>query len=38
MVADWLLRSGIDARNMAGGMLAWTASALPIEPTDGFVA
>jgi rhodanese-related sulfurtransferase len=38
MVADWLARSGIDAVNMAGGMVAWQSAALPIEPADGFVA
>jgi rhodanese-related sulfurtransferase len=38
MVADWLARSGVDASNMAGGMLAWRAASLPIEPADGFVA
>jgi rhodanese-related sulfurtransferase len=38
MVADWLVRSGIDASNMAGGMVAWRAASLPIEPADGFVA
>jgi len=38
MVADWLARSGVEASNMAGGMLAWTASSLPIEPADGFIA
>ncbi len=38
MVADWLVRSGVEASNMAGGMVAWRAASLPIEPADGFVA
>jgi rhodanese-related sulfurtransferase len=38
MVADWLVRSGIDAVNLAGGMQAWQAASLPIEPPGGFVA
>jgi rhodanese-related sulfurtransferase len=38
MVADWLVRSGVDASNMAGGMVAWQIASLPIEPRDGFVA
>lgn len=37
MVADWLVRSGIDASNLAGGLLAWQAASLPIEPADGFI-
>jgi rhodanese-related sulfurtransferase len=27
----WLLAQGIDARNVAGGMLAWAALGLPVE-------
>ena len=38
MVADWLVRSGVDASNMTGGMIAWQISSLPIEPVDGIVA
>jgi rhodanese-related sulfurtransferase len=30
--------SGYDARNMAGGLLAWARSGLPIEPEGGSVA
>ena len=30
--------SGYDARNMAGGLLAWDRSGLPLEPEDGSVA
>jgi rhodanese-related sulfurtransferase len=37
MVADWLVRSGIDASNLAGGLLAWQAASLPIEPAGGFI-
>jgi rhodanese-related sulfurtransferase len=38
MVADWLERSGVEAANMAGGMQAWQAAALPIVPADGWIA
>lgn len=38
MVADWLERCGVDAANMAGGMQAWQAAALPILPADGWIA
>ena len=38
VVADWLERSGIDAVNLAGGMQAWQAASLPIEPVDGWIA
>ena len=38
MVADWLLRSGVDAANMAGGMVAWRVESLPFVPDDGYVA
>jgi rhodanese-related sulfurtransferase len=27
----WLLAQGVDARNVAGGMLAWAALGLPVE-------
>jgi rhodanese-related sulfurtransferase len=30
--------SGFDARNMAGGLLAWDAGGLPLEPESGSVA
>ena len=30
--------SGYDARNMAGGLLAWADKGLPLEPVDGSVA
>lgn len=38
MVADWLHASGVDAANMAGGMLAWRDASLPFVPDDGIVA
>jgi rhodanese-related sulfurtransferase len=38
MAADWLHRSGTDASNMTGGMKAWLAAGLPLEPADGRVA
>ena len=38
MVADWLVRSGIDAANMAGGMVAWRDASLPFVPEGGYVA
>jgi rhodanese-related sulfurtransferase len=30
--------AGYDAYNMAGGLLAWHAGGLPLEPGDGYVA
>ena len=30
--------SGLDAYNLAGGLLAWVEKGLPIEPEDGSVA
>ena len=30
--------SGFQARNMKGGLLAWSAAGLPLEPDDGSVA
>jgi rhodanese-related sulfurtransferase len=38
VVADWLEHSGFDAVNLAGGMQAWQAASLPIEPVDGWIA
>lgn len=37
VVADHLVAAGYDAVNMAGGMYAWMAAGLPIEPDDGIV-
>lgn len=33
-----LLRAGYPAENLAGGLEAWRAEGLPLEPADGFVA
>jgi rhodanese-related sulfurtransferase len=30
--------AGFDAYNIAGGLVAWTAAGLPLEPADGHVA
>jgi rhodanese-related sulfurtransferase len=38
MASEALARAGDDAHNMEGGLLAWQAEALPLEPADGFVA
>jgi rhodanese-related sulfurtransferase len=38
MATDALLQAGFDAHNMTGGMLAWDAAGLEMEPTGGFVA
>ena len=38
MAADAFQAAGYDAYNMAGGLEAWVASGLPIEPEDGRVA
>ena len=36
-VADRLASVGYDAVNLGGGMEAWVAAGLPIEPEDGLV-
>lgn len=33
-----LIRAGYSAENLAGGLEAWQAAGLPLEPADGFVA
>ena len=33
-----LLRAGYEAENLAGGMQAWQAAGLPLEPAGGWVA
>jgi rhodanese-related sulfurtransferase len=38
MATEALSQAGYDAHNMTGGMLAWEAEGLPIEPDGGFVA
>jgi rhodanese-related sulfurtransferase len=37
MAADWLHRNGADAANMIGGMQAWHAAGLALEPAGGRV-
>ncbi|MFZ0043045.1 MAG: rhodanese-like domain-containing protein [Solirubrobacteraceae bacterium] len=38
MAAQALTEAGFDAHNMTGGLLAWEAAGLPLEPEDGAVA
>ncbi|HTU28188.1 MAG TPA: rhodanese-like domain-containing protein [Solirubrobacteraceae bacterium] len=38
MATEAFAQAGYDAHNMAGGMLAWSAAGLPIEPEGGVVA
>ena len=38
MATQAFAQAGYDAHNMAGGMLAWDAAGLPIDPDDGHVA
>jgi rhodanese-related sulfurtransferase len=38
MATEAFSGAGYDAHNMAGGMIEWDASELPIEPEDGHVA
>jgi rhodanese-related sulfurtransferase len=38
LAADAFKAAGYDAYNMDGGLKAWVASGLPIEPADGRVA
>lgn len=38
MATDAFRGAGFDAHNMAGGLLDWEASGLPLEPADGRVA
>jgi rhodanese-related sulfurtransferase len=35
---ELLVRAGYDAVNLAGGLEAWEAAGLPLEPAGGFVA
>jgi rhodanese-related sulfurtransferase len=37
MVADALVDAGRDATNLAGGLKAWAAAGLPLDPADGYV-
>jgi rhodanese-related sulfurtransferase len=38
MATEAFRAAGYDAHNMAGGLLEWQASGLPLEPDDGHVA
>ena len=38
MAAQAFRASGWDARNMEGGLIAWTGEGLPLEPEGGTVA
>ena len=38
MAAEAFRSSGLPARNMAGGLVAWERSGLPLEPEGGSVA
>lgn len=35
---EMLLRAGYDAANLAGGLVAWEAAGLPLDPPGGYVA
>ena len=37
MAAEALRGAGFDAHNMVGGLLAWEAAGLPLDPPNGFV-
>ena len=37
MATEAFRQAGYDAHNMAGGMLAWDAAGLVMEPADGYV-
>jgi rhodanese-related sulfurtransferase len=37
-VTGALLRAGYEAENLTGGMQAWLAAGLPIDPADGWIA
>ncbi len=38
MAAEAFRDAGFDAHNMLGGLVAWAAAGLPLEPADGHVA
>ena len=38
MATEAFTQAGFDAHNMTGGMIAWEAAGLPIEPDGGYVA
>jgi rhodanese-related sulfurtransferase len=35
---EMLVRGGYDATNLAGGLVAWQAAGLPLDPHGGYVA
>ncbi len=37
MATQAFSEAGFDAHNMAGGLLAWDAAGLPLEPDGGYV-
>jgi rhodanese-related sulfurtransferase len=37
MATEAFARAGFDAHNMAGGLVAWDAAGLPLEPEGGYV-
>jgi rhodanese-related sulfurtransferase len=38
MATQAFARAGFDAHNLAGGLVAWDAAGLPLEPDGGYVA
>jgi hydroxyacylglutathione hydrolase/adenylyltransferase/sulfurtransferase len=38
MATQAFAQAGYDAHNMAGGLVEWQATGLPIEPQGGYVA
>jgi len=38
IAADAFVQAGFEAHNLAGGLLAWEAAGLPLEPDGGHVA
>ncbi|MFZ0089885.1 MAG: rhodanese-like domain-containing protein [Solirubrobacteraceae bacterium] len=38
MASEAFAQAGYDAHNMTGGLLAWDAAGLPLEPDGGYVA
>ena len=38
MATEAFSEAGWDAHNMAGGLIAWEAAGLPMEPDEGYVA
>jgi rhodanese-related sulfurtransferase len=38
MATEAFTEAGWDAHNMVGGLIAWEAAGLPMEPDDGYVA